>query len=178
MENREEMIRERIKEQDFIEAMQLEGVRQSIWEKLIGEKGFDPKDIEIDPEFNLGLSNCEARVKIDFIVNLSSVSFMVIRCIPTAIESWERYVISFARSVKDDQIPYAVVTDGENARIFDVLAGSLIGESLKSLFSRAEAEKIMNNFKKVPCPGKRLEKEKRIVYAFEGIKCPSVKEEK
>lgn len=99
----------------------------------------------------------------------------MILCRPTAIESWERYIISFAKVIKDYQIPYAVVTDGENAQIIDVLAGKLIGESLDKLFNRQEALNKMKDFKKIPCPANRVEKEKRIVYAFEGIKCPSEK---
>ena len=159
---------------------QLEGVRQKVWEILTNEKGFDPKEIKIDPEFNIKLGNYEVTVSIDFVVNLFSASFVVIKCVPTAIESWERYVLSFARAraVKDYQIPYAVVTDGDNARIFDVLSGSLVGESIKGLLNRQEAINRMNNFKQMPCPEKRLEKEKRIIYAFEGIKCPTMKEEK
>jgi hypothetical protein len=35
----------------------------------------------------------------------------------------------------------------------------------------------MKAFTKVPCPPKRREKEKRIIYAFEGIKCPTARED-
>lgn len=173
MEDRDKLIQEKIKEEEFVEMMQLRGVKEKVWVILTKEKGFDPKEIEIDPEFKLTLSNCEATVSIDFVVNLAQSSFMVIRCIPTAIESWERYVIAFARAVKDYQIPYAVVTDGENARILDVLSGSLVSKSLSGLFNRQEAINFIKDLKKIPCPVNRLEKEKRIIYAFEGIKCPT-----
>jgi hypothetical protein len=101
---------------------------------------------------------------------------MVIRSVSTAIESWERYIVAFARSVKDYQIPYAVVTDGENFKIYDVLSGSILSESIQGLFNRQEALNLMKDFQKISCPASRQEKEKRIVYAFEGIKCPTVKE--
>ena len=86
MEDRKKIIQEKIKEQEFIEMAQLEGVRQKVWEILTNEKGFDPKEIKIDPEFNIKLSNYEVTVSIDFVVNLFSASFVVIKCIPTAIE--------------------------------------------------------------------------------------------
>jgi len=35
---------------------------------------------------------------------------------------------------------------------------------------------LMKNFQRIPCPENRIEKEKRIIYAFEGIKCPSDKQ--
>jgi hypothetical protein len=176
-EEREKKIKEKIEQEDFIEMMQLQGVRRSTWEFLIQQKGFDPKEVEIDPQFKIILSNCEASVSIDFIITISSLSFMAIRCVQSAIESWERYVIAFARAVKDYQIPYAVVTDGENTRIYNMLTGSLVSDTINGLPTRQEAVEQMKDFKKVPCPEKRLEKEKRIIYAFEGIKCPTAKQD-
>jgi hypothetical protein len=175
LENREKLIRERIEEEEHLKMIHLGGVKQKVWEILTKEKMFDPGEIEIDPEFRLRLSDCEATVSIDFIVDSPSASFMVVKCASSAIESWERYVISFARVIKDYQIPYAVVTDGDNARIIDVLTGSLVSESIKDLLNRQEALNKMKDFKKIPCPVNRLEREKRIIYAFEAIKCPTVK---
>ena len=176
MEDREELIRKKLEEEEFIHMMQLRGINQIVWEILTKEKGFKPEEIEIKPEFSLQLSNCEANVSVDFIINLSSISFMVIRSVSTAIESWERYIVAFARAVKDYQIPYAVVTDGEIFKIYDVISGSLLSESIEGLFNRQEALNLMKNFQKIPFPANRQEKEKRIVYAFEGIKCPTAKD--
>jgi hypothetical protein len=176
-EEREKKIKVRIEQEDFIEMMQLQGVRRSIWEFLTQQKGFQPGQVEIDPQFKLVLSDCEASVGIDFIINISSFSFMAIRCVQSAIESWERYVIAFTRAVKDYQIPYAVVTDGETARIYNMLTDSLVSDTIHGLPTRQEAEEQMKDFKKIPCSQKRLEKEKRIIYAFEGIKCPTAKQD-
>jgi len=174
-EERDKKIREKIEDEEFIEMMQLRGIRRSVWEFLTQQKGFDPKEVEIDPQFNIVLSNCEAFVGIDFIINVSSVSFMAIRCVQSAIESWERCVIAFSRAVKDYQIPYAVVTDGENARIYTMRTGSLISDSINGLPTHQEAVEQMKDFQKIACPPTKLEKEKRIIYAFEGIKCPTAK---
>ncbi len=174
MNDKEKLIREIIMNEERVEIMQLQGIRQKVWETLTKEKKFDPGDIEIDPEFRLKMSNCEATVSIDFIINLDSVSFMVIKCSSTAMESWERYVISFARAVKDYQIPYAMVTDGENVRVTDVITGSLLCDSIQRLFTKQDGINKMKDFKKIHYPLSRLEKAKRIIYAFEGIKCPTV----
>lgn len=178
MDDREKLIQERIMAEECAEMMQMGGVKQKLWAILTRERKFDPRDIEVNPEFRLLLDDCEITVSIDFIINLSSASFMVIKCAATAIESWERYAISFARAIKDYQIPYAMVTDGENARIIDVLTGSLVSESMGGFFNKQEALNKMKDFKKIPCPFYRLEREKRIVYAFEGIKCPTIKDTK
>jgi hypothetical protein len=176
MEDREKLIKEKIAEKESIEQMQLLGVKQIVYEILTKEKGFYPEDIQIDPQFRLILSTCEATVGIDFLINLDKTSFMVIRCVSSGIESWERYVIAFARAIKDYQIPFAAITDGENVKVFDIFNGSFTQESIQELFTRQEADSLMKNFQRIPCPGKRLEKEKRIIYAFEGIKCPSDKQ--
>jgi len=169
---REELIKQKIEEEDFIEMIKLKSLRERVLETLIREKGFDPEDIETEPEFSLQLSNCSASVSIDFIINLSAISFMVVKCSPATIDSWERYVVSFARVIKDYQIPYAAVTDGENTKILDVMSAS---QSADGFYSREEAAQLMENFKKIPCPMKKKEKEKRIIYAFESIKCPIIK---
>jgi len=177
MEDREKLIKEKIAEKESIEQMQLLGVKQIVYEILTKEKGFYPEDIQIDPQFRLILSTCEATVGIDFLINLDKTSFMVIRCVSSGgIESWERYVIAFARAIKDYQIPYAAITDGEKVKVFDIVNGSLIKESTQEFFTRWEAGSLMKNFQRIPCPENRIEKEKRIIYAFESIKCPSDKQ--
>jgi hypothetical protein len=176
MNDREKLIEQRIKAEKEIETMQLSGIKQTILEFLIKEKQFKLEEIKTDPEYRLTLGDRETKVSMDFVVNLPSVSLMVIQCSSGSLEAWERYVTAFARVIKDYQIPYAVVTDGEKARIIDVLTGTLIGESLGQLLNREEALNKMKDFKKVPYPINRLEKEKRIVYAFESIKCPTVKD--
>lgn len=175
MEDREKLIKEKINAEEEKEILRLDGIKLFIWEKLRNEKKFKDEEILIDPKFKIKLTECEATVSIDFLLTIGENSFMVIKCSSSAIESWERYVTAFARAVKDYQIPYAMVTDGKNAKIINVIKGTIVGESIDICFTREQAIELMNTFQKVPCPENRLEKEKRIIYAFEGIKCPAVK---
>jgi len=173
---REKIVMEKAKEEEMIAQEQLEGVKDWVWDLLITEKKYRPEEIKIDPQFSLKLSDCEAMVGIDYAINLNSISFMVIKCSSSSIESWERYVKAFARVVQKYQIPYAMVTDGENAKIFDMISGSVIGTSVHELFNRQAALDKIKDFIKIPFPPEKLEREKRIAYAFEGIKCPAVKQ--
>lgn len=157
--------------------MQLRGVKQIVWDKLINEKFYKPEEIDIEPQYALKLEGCEAKVSIDFVINFPPASFAVIKCANSGLESWERYVTAFARAVKDYQIPYAMVTNGDEARIIDIVTGLLTGKTMQEFYDRQKALEIMNNFKKIPCSDHRTEKEKRIVYAFENIKCPTSKKE-
>jgi hypothetical protein len=56
-----------------------------------------------------------------------------------------------------------------------MISGSVIGTSVHELFNRQEALDKIKDFIKIPFPQEKLEREKRIAYAFEGIKCPVVK---
>jgi len=171
MEDREKLIQEKIAEKEFIERMQLRGVQRVLYEILTEDKGFHPEEIQIDPQFRVILSTGEATAGIDFMITLEGTGFMVIRCVPSGIESWERYVIAFARAIMDYQIPYAVITDGEKAKIFDIISNSFTQLSVQNLPTRHEATILIKNSQKIPFPEKRKEMERRIIYAFEGIKC-------
>ncbi len=175
MEDRKKLIQEKIDMEEHCETVQLGGIKQLVWDVLVHEKRFLPGDIEVDPKFTIKLSDGEAEVSIDFIITLPVASFAAIKCSTSAIESWERYVTAFARAAKEYQIPYAMVTDGERAKIIDVMKGPLTAESINDFFSRDQALEKLKAFEKTPCSAKRLEKERRIIYAFEGIKCPPAK---
>jgi hypothetical protein len=171
LENRKELIKNKIMEEERKELIQLSGIRMKVWDILTKEKGFSKEDIEVDPEFELKLSDCTIKVSIDFLVKTPELNLMIIRCSPTSIESWERYILAFARVVKEYQIPFAIVTDGERARIIDVLNNHLIGEGLQDIPSKEGLLNSTRVLKKIPFPSEKLEREKRIVYAFEGVKC-------
>jgi hypothetical protein len=171
-EERDKKIREKIEEEDHLEQIRLEGVKEWVWDLLLNVKHFHPEEIKIDPGFDLEMSDCKAKATIDYIINLNSISFMAIKCSSSAMESWERYIKALARVVLDYQIPYAMVTDGESVRVFDAISGSVVSNSVHGLFNRQEALERIKGFKKIPYPPEKLDREKRIVYAFEGIKCP------
>lgn len=179
MENkREEIIRQKILEEDKREMIQLSGIRMKVWQFLTGEKGYSAEEIFVDPEFELILSDCTVKVSIDFLIKVSGTDLLIIRCSPTSIESWERYIIAFARVAGPYQIPFGVVTDGIKARIFDTINGRLIGEKIEEIPSREELLRFSRDFSRrsfptvtSPLSSERLEREKRIVYAFEGVKC-------
>ena len=96
---------------------------------------------------------------------------MVIKCSPGALESRDRHLISFARVVDSYQIPFAVVTDGARARVLHTVSGKLLSEGLDSVPDRARADEMSRAMEPVPYPAERMEREKRILLAFDSIKC-------
>ena len=71
-----------------------------------------------------------------------------------------------------DDIPQIINNETvKNAKIIDIISDKIIGDNINDLFNRKEAIKYVNNFNKIPFPADKSEREKRIAYAFEGIKC-------
>lgn len=169
-EEREKLILEKIKEEDLLEHIKTEGAKEIVWEILINNKGLKPEDIKIDPSFNIKMKDCEAVLKLDYLIVLNSYYLLIIKCSPS-IESWERYIKAVARISTDYQIPFAMVTNGFNAKIIDIITDKVIGNNINELFNRKEALEYTKTFKKISFPVEKSEKEKRIAYAFEGIKC-------
>ncbi len=157
MKEREKIIKEKLMAEEQEEMLYIANLKQVVRDMLIKEKGYKPREIEIDSRFPLLLSNCHTTVTMDIVVNFSPISFMIIKCSSSALESYERYIIAFARSVKDYQIPYAVITDGKEARIIDVIHNTILGQSIEEIFSREEALRRMKDFKKIPFLPHRIE---------------------
>lgn len=160
---------------DEAERFQIEAVRTEMLKFLLEHKGYDLEDIERDKEFKVSVPGCEDTVSTDFIISLGGKRFVAVKCAAASVDSRERHIISFARVVDEYQIPFAFVTDGENTRLIDTLKGKVISEDIHSMPSRGEALSRMKDMKFVPYPSDKLEKEKRILLAFETVRCQNLK---
>ncbi len=169
--DRQKLIREKIGRAEVEAEKSLALIRRAVRDFLVNEKGYSEEDIEVDMEFDMVLDAIKTTTSVDFILKLNGKRFMVIKCSPGALESRERHLISFARVVDSYQIPFAVVTDGSVARVLDVVSGKLFSEGLGSLPERSQAAKMLDATVLIPYPSERMEREKRILLAFDSIKC-------
>ncbi len=150
-----------------------ERIRQKIERLLIEEKGYSKQDIEVDIEFEIVIGDEKNKSKVDLIVNIEGKRFMIMRCARGSLVSREREVISCARILDVYQIPFAVVTNGEDAEVLDTISGEVIGNGLGAISSKANALEAIKQIEFKKLLEKRIEKEKRIFLAFDAIKCPS-----
>lgn len=169
--DRRKLIEEKISEAEARAVTSLALIRQVVKDFLIHAKGYSDEDIETDREFEITVDDIKTAVSVDYILKLRGRRFAVIKCSPGALESRDRHLVSFARVVDSYQIPVAVVTDGSHARIIDTVSGKLVAEGLGSVPARPEADEIVTSARPVPCPIERMEREKRILLAFDSIKC-------
>ncbi|MDH5201898.1 MAG: type I restriction enzyme HsdR N-terminal domain-containing protein [Nitrospirota bacterium] len=150
-----------------------ERIKQKIERLLIEEKGYSKQDIEVDKEFEIVIGKEIYKSKVDLIVNVEEKRFMIMRCARGSLVSREREVISCARILDVYQIPFAVVTNGEDAEVLDTISGEVIGNGLGAIPSKANALEAIKQIEFKKLQEKRIEKEKRIFLAFDAIKCPS-----
>ncbi len=169
--DRRKLVEEKIRNAEAEALTNLTAIRRVVKDYLIHEKGYSDEDIEIDKEFRIVVDGRETPVSVDYILRILDRRFMVIKCSPGALESRERHLVSFARVVDAYQIPVAVVTDGVRARIVDPLKGKVVAEGLDSLPGKRQAVDIVSSTEFRPYPAERMEREKRILLAFESIRC-------
>ncbi len=150
-----------------------ERIRQRIERFLIEEKGYSKNDIEVDREFEIVLGEEINRSSIDLVVSIEEKRFMIIKCARGSLVSREREVLSCARILDVYQIPFAVVTNGEDAELINTISGEIMGCGLDVIPSKPQALEALRRIEFKRLPEKRIEKEKRIFLAFNAIKCPS-----
>ncbi len=169
--DRQKLIMEKIGKAEAEAAKDLVVIRRRVKDFLVNEKGYSMEDIEVDKEFEVSVEDIRALTSVDYVLKLNGRRFMAIKCSPGALESRERHLVSFARVVDAYQISFAVITDGSVARILDAKSGKLFSEGLASLPDRVRAAEMADTMELVPYPKDRLEREKRILLAFDSIKC-------
>lgn len=169
--DRRKPIEERIAVTEARAVTSLTIIRQVVKDFLVHIKGYSDDNIETDPEFEVTLDGEKTTVSVDYILKLRGRRFAVIKCSPGALGSRDRHLLSFARVVDSYQIPVAVVTDGVRSRILDTVSGKLISEDLAMIPAWLEADVSFPSMKPLPYPAERIEREKRILLAFDAIRC-------
>ncbi|MBW1980152.1 MAG: type I restriction enzyme HsdR N-terminal domain-containing protein [Deltaproteobacteria bacterium] len=150
-----------------------ERYRQRIAKILVEEKGYLKEDIQIQRELPLLVDASSYLCKIDFAVVLNGKTVMIVRFGPGSIVSRERPALAAARLLEPYTVPFAVVTNGKEAHLIDTASGRVIGRSLDSIPSRSDLLDRFPNILFTCLAEKRLEKERRILFAFEAIgTCP------
>jgi len=170
-EERALLIAKKAHMEEYMASLQLTQAQKRMVDFLISRKGYDENDLEINHDFTFELPGCSFVVRADIIVRIEGKRLFTVKCVMSAMESWERHAVAFGRVADVYQIPYAVITDSEDARMIATADGTLVAQGLDAIPSRQEAERMQGETKFNTCPSERVEKEKRILYAFEAIKC-------
>ncbi len=138
---------------------------------LVEKKGYLPEDIEKRVVFEVKLGEETAYSSVDFLISIAGKRAMVIKCAAGSLSSRERQAVAAARLIGSPPVPVAVVADPVNAEVLDVATGEVVGEGFGAIPVRDRIIQILSEYSAKPLSLERLEKEKRILLAFDAIRC-------
>jgi hypothetical protein len=147
--------------------------RQKVARFLVAEKGYLKTDIRVQRELPVMVDGGTWVVRLDFCVVLEGKTVLIVRFAPGSLVSRERPALAAAMLLEPYRIPYAVVTNGNDAHLLDTASGDVIGQGLAAIPSRAELVAQLSSLGFDPISETRLEKERRILFMFEAVAtCP------
>ncbi|MEA3279085.1 MAG: type I restriction enzyme HsdR N-terminal domain-containing protein [Thermodesulfobacteriota bacterium] len=144
-----------------------EQYRQKLARLLVQKKGYQKKDIKTGCELHVKAGDKNAISIIDLMVTLSGKICMIIKYAPGSLVTRRRTVLAASRLTADYQVPFVVVTNGEDAEVIDGSTGNVISNGLDSIPSKPEIIKNTDDkdFKEISA--KQVIMESRIIYALE-----------
>ncbi len=168
---RKQLLGKLLENEAYLDNLEISNIQRRIIEFLLCKKGYHSEDIEVNKIFKVKLRDVCFDASADIIIKIKDKNIIFVKCVTNSLDSWERYAIAFCRIV-DAQIPFAMITDGETVRLLNTLNGSVTDGKIDLVLSRSEVEGIIHETIFQSFSQERKEMEKRIIYAFEGIKCP------
>ncbi|RZB34322.1 MAG: hypothetical protein SRB1_00090 [Desulfobacteraceae bacterium Eth-SRB1] len=144
-----------------------ERYRQKLARLLVNDKGYQKNEIKAGHQLLVNAGDKTAVVNIDLMVTLSGRVCMIIKYAPGSLVTRRRTVLAASRLAADYQVPFVVVTNGEDAEVIDGSTGNVISNGLDSIPSKPEIIKNTDDkdFKKISA--KQVTMESRIIYALE-----------
>ncbi|GAB4389854.1 MAG: type I restriction enzyme HsdR N-terminal domain-containing protein [Thermodesulfovibrionales bacterium] len=167
----EERVRQKVREQEADELYLREAIRKVVLKFLLEDRGYLPEEVETDRAFEVSVDGRVELASTDYVINLGGRRLMAVKCTVTP-DSSERHIVAFCRVADRCLIPFSAVTDGMAARVLDTRTGKAVSEGLDSIPRREEAVRMAEGLEPAVCPADRMEKEKRILLAFESLCCP------
>jgi len=138
---------------------------------LLAEKGYLPEDIRKGVQFEVVLGQESVRSGLDLVVLMDGHAAMVIKCAAGSLSSRERHVVAAARVFDSVPAPIAVVMDPMDAVVLDVMSGKAIGEGFGAIPTRDQLRSMISERERKPLAPEKLEREKRVLLAFDAIRC-------
>lgn len=144
-----------------------ERVKQKTEQSLVEDKNYKKSDIEVGTEFEITSGGETFKPAADLIIGLEGKRIIIIKCVYGSLTAGQRLALSYARLFDSYQIPFAVITNGVDTDVLDTVSGNVIGSGADAIPSKDELN--LNEIKFIEYPEEKIEKEKRILAAFESI---------
>jgi hypothetical protein len=138
---------------------------------LAEKKGYLPEDIQKGVVFEVKLGRETAYSSVDFLISVGGKKGMIIKCASGSLSSRERQAVAAARLIGSPPAPVAVVADPVSAEVLDTATGKVVGEGFGAIPVRDRLVQLVSEYTAKALAPDRLEKEKRILLAFDAIRC-------
>ena len=145
--------------------------RKTVGYLLREKKGYAAGDVRRGSAFEVKLGQETFWSSADFIVSVEGRMAMIVKCAAGSLDSRERQAVAAARVIASPPLPVAVVADPVTAEVLDIATGKVTGEGFGAIPTKEQLHSIVAERAMEPLDTKRLEKEKRILLAFDAIKC-------
>ena len=145
--------------------------RKTVEYLLIEKKGYAREEVRKQVVFDVILGQETAHSSVDFLVTVEGKKAMVIKCASGSLSSRERQAVAAARLLGSPPVPIAVVADPTTAEVLDVMTGKVVGEGFGAIPVRDQVLTVLSDKEPKPLSPERIEKEKRILLAFDAIRC-------
>lgn len=143
--------------------------RQAVLRYLVLKKGYEKPDIKVNMPLRLVCLPEPYLTRLDIVIELNGIFFMVIKCAAGSLGSREREALSAARIMGTYQTPYSAVSDGNTAVVLDTISGKKIGEGMDALLSKQHALADLKTRSLIPLSAARLEKEALIFRSYDSM---------
>jgi hypothetical protein len=142
--------------------------RRTVEYLLREKKGYLHDEIRKDVVFEVALGQETFSSSVDFLVSREGRTAMIIKCSAGSLDSRERQAVAAARLLG---APIAVVADPVTAEVLDARSGTVMGEGFGAIPVREQLSALLAEREMKELTPDRLEKEKRILLAFDAIRC-------
>lgn len=137
---------------------------------LLEKKGYSRDEVRSSVVFEVKLERETYSSSVDFLIEIDGRKAMVVKCAAGSLSSRERQAVAAARLLGSPPVPIAVVADPVTAEVLDVTSGKAVGEGFGAIPVRDRLVTLLSKETKKLSPD-RIEKEKRILLAFDAIRC-------
>ena len=150
-----------------------ERYRQKLARLLVEQRGYDKSELEMRLQVESLFSANFVVSTIDIVVSVKNRRLIALRYGPGSLVTRERSALAAARVLEPAyQIPYVVVTNGEDAEFLETGTGKVLAYGLAAIPNRQEASTLLAEAGFTPLPeGRQREMELRILNAFDKQIC-------
>jgi hypothetical protein len=145
--------------------------RKTVEYLLLEKKGYAREEVRKQVVFDVILGKETAHSSVDFLITIEGKKAMVVKCSSGSLSSRERQAVAAARLLDSPPVPVAVVADPVNAEVLDTMTGEVVGEGFGAIPVRDQVLAVLSQKEPKPLSPERIEKEKRILLAFDAIRC-------